>query len=124
MISMKDYQVLIHPETYQMSIDYLDRLKAGAIAGEYLKNKLKDKDIQQLSIEQFIELLIRTKRPKIFAESAIFGNGLDWNQDELSLLGDLSIAMQVDIYDNGKHRTPEVHPIPFAATLIDRKSVV
>jgi hypothetical protein len=115
---MKNYQVLIHPETYQRSIDYLDRLKAGAIAGEYLKHKLKDKDIQQLSNEQFIELLVRTKRPKIFAESAILGNGLDWNQDELSLLGDISIAMPVTVSDNGRHRNPDVHPIPFAGTLI------
>jgi hypothetical protein len=39
---MKDYRVLIHPATYQRSSDYLDRLKAGAIAGKYLDNKLKN----------------------------------------------------------------------------------
>ena len=115
---MKNYKILIHTETYQRSIDYLDRLKSGAIAGEYLQNKLKDKEISQLSIAEFIELLVRTKRPKIFAESAILGNGLDWNQEELYLLGDISIATPVTVYDNGRHRNPEVHPIPFTATLI------
>jgi hypothetical protein len=74
--------------------------------------------LSQLSIEQFIELLVRTKRPRIFAESDILGNGLDWNQTELSLLGDISIATPVTVYDNGRHRQPQVHPTPFTATLI------
>jgi hypothetical protein len=115
---MKAYKLLIHQATYQRAIDYLDRLKSGTIAGEYLQKKLKEKDISQISIAEFIELLVRTKRPKIFAESAILGNGLDWNQDELSLLGDISIATPVSVYDSGRHRNPEVHPIPFTATLI------
>ncbi len=115
---MPDYRVLIHRATYQRSIDYLDRLKAGAIAGEYLNNKLKDRDLEQLSIEQFIELLLQTKQPCIFAESVIYGDGRDWNQDELSLLGDISIATPVTVYDNGRHVQPEVHIRPFSATLI------
>jgi hypothetical protein len=115
---MKNYQVLLSQETYHKSIEYLDRLKAGDSAGEYLKHKLKDKDIFQISIERFVELLIRTKRPQIFAESAIWGNGLDWNPTELSLLGDLSIVTPVTIYDNAKHRSPEIHANPFSATLI------
>lgn len=52
---MQDYRVLIHPETYQNAIDYLDRLKSGEIAGKYLNDKLKDRDLTQLSIEQFFE---------------------------------------------------------------------
>jgi hypothetical protein len=115
---MKDYRVLIHPATYQRSIDYLDRLKAGEIAGEYLKRKLADRDRSQLSIERFIELLLQTKHICIFAESAVYGDGSDWNQDELSRLGDISIATPVTVYDNGRHVQPEVHIRPFAATLI------
>jgi hypothetical protein len=115
---MQDYRVLIHPVSYQSAIDYLDRLKAGAIAGEYLTNKLKDRDLTQLSIEQFIELLLQTKKPCIFAESAIYGDGRDWNQDELSILGDISIATPVTVYDNGRHVQPEIHIRPFAGTLI------
>ncbi len=115
---MQDYRVLIHPITYQRSSDYLDRLKSGAIAGEYLTNKLKGNDISQISIERFIELLVQTKQPCIFAESAIYGDGRDWNQAELSLLGDISIVTPVTVYDNGRHVRPEVHSKPFAATLI------
>jgi hypothetical protein len=115
---MQDYRVLIHPVTYQRSIDYLERLKSGTIAGKYLNNKLTDRDLEQLSIEQFIELLLQTKHPCTFAESAIYGDGRDWNQDELSLLGDISIATPVIVYDNGRHVQPEIHIRPFAATLI------
>ncbi len=115
---MKNYRGLIHPITYQNAIDYLDRLKAGDSAGKYLTERLKDREISQLSIAEFIELLVQTKHPCIFAESAIYGDGTDWNQTELSLLGDISIATPVTVYDNGRHVQPEVHRTPFAATLI------
>jgi hypothetical protein len=115
---MKDYRVLIHPVSYQRSSEYLDRLKAGEQAGEYLTNKLKHRDLSQLSIAKFIELLLQTKKTCIFAESAIYGDGSDWTQTELSLLGDISIATPVTVYDNGRHVGPEVHIRPFAGTLI------
>ncbi|PSB40229.1 hypothetical protein [Chamaesiphon polymorphus] len=115
---MKHYTVLANPQTYQKAIDYLDRLKAGEKAGEYLHHKLKNIDLNRVTITEFIGLLAQTKRPQIFAESAVFGNGIDWNQSELSILGDLSIVTPVTVYDNGKHRNPDLHQIPFAATLI------
>ena len=105
-------------QSYQKAIDYLELLKAGTKAGEYLQRQLRNKDIQQLSNTEFIELLVRTKRSCIFAELAIHGNGQDWNQAELSILGDISIATPVTIYDNGRHRQPQVHEVPFMATLI------
>ena len=115
---MKKYQVLIHQETYQRSIDYLNKLKDGAVIGNYLHEKLKNKDMLQISIIEFIELLVQTKHPCIFAESAIYGNGIDWNQSELSILGDINIVVPVTVYDDGKHIQPEVHRVPFTATLI------
>jgi hypothetical protein len=115
---MKHYTTLANPQTYQKAIAYLDRLKAGEKAGEYLHHKLKNLDLDRVTIPEFIELLMRTKRPQIFAESTVFGNGFDWNQSELSILGDLSIVTPVTVYDNGKHRHPDVHESPFAATLI------
>ncbi|AFY93737.1 hypothetical protein [Chamaesiphon minutus] len=115
---MKHYTTLANPQTYQKAIAYLDRLKAGEKAGEYLHHKLKNIALDLVTIPEFIELLMQTKRPQIFAESAVFGNGIDWNQAELSILGDLSIVTPVTVYDNGKHRHPDVHESPFAATLI------
>jgi hypothetical protein len=115
---MKNYLTLVNPQTYQKATDYLDRLKAGHKAGEHLHNQLKNTDLDLVTIPEFIELLMRTKYPQIFAEVEIYGNGIDWNQDELSILGDLSIVTPVTVYDNGKHRHPDLHEVPFAATLI------
>ena len=115
---MKNYQVLASQETYQKTTAYMEKLKAGSNPGNYLGDRLKHLDIHQISVIEFIELLMRTKRPQIFAESEVRGNGLDWNQDELSILGDLSIVTPVTVYDNGRHRHPDLHEIPFAATLI------
>jgi hypothetical protein len=115
---MKNYQVLLSQQTYRRSIDYLAKLKAGAIAGAYLQKRLQTLDITQVSIEDFIELLLQTKQSCIFAETEIYGNGSDWNQEELSVLGDISIATPVTVYDNGRHVRPEVHTRPFSATLI------
>lgn len=115
---MKNYVTLVHPQTYQKAIDYLDRLKSGGKAGEYLHHRLKNIDLARVTIPEFIELLMRTKYPQIFAEVEVYGNGIDWNQDELSILGDLSIVTPVTVYDNGKHRNPDLHEVPFTATLI------
>jgi hypothetical protein len=115
---MKNYQVLLSQETYHKSIDYLAKLKTGAVAGAYLQKRLQTLDITQVSIEDFIELLLQTKQPCIFAETEIYGNGSDWNQAELSILGDISIATPVTVYDNGRHVRPEVHIRTFSATLI------
>jgi hypothetical protein len=48
----------------------------------------------------------------------VAGNGSDWNSQELSILGDISIAAPVSVYDNGLHRIPKVHTKPLSATLL------
>ena len=115
---MKNYKVLINKETYEKTVSYMEKLKTGNSAGRYLQNKLKNKDILLLTAVEFLELLIRTKHPQIFAESSVYGDGTDWNQDELSILGDISIATPVTVYDNGRHSDPQVHNPPFKATLL------
>jgi hypothetical protein len=115
---MQNYQVLINKQTSDKIESYLQALKSDGSAGHYLHNRLKDRDISQLTNIDLLKLLIRTKRPQIFAENEVRGNGIDWNQTELSILGDISIATPVTIYDNGRHRNPEVHQEPFSGTLI------
>ncbi len=115
---MKNYQVLISPETFGKVVDYLEQIKSGTTPGRYLFDQIKHLDLNQITTIEFIELLVRTKRAQIFAETEIYGNGIDWNQTELSILGDISIVTPVTVYDNGKHRHPDLHQIPFAATLI------
>lgn len=41
--------------------------------------------------------------------------GIHGNSRELSILGDISIAVPVEVYDNGLHQIPEVHPDPETA---------
>ncbi|MCY7366969.1 MAG: hypothetical protein LH474_02330 [Chamaesiphon sp.] len=115
---MKNYQVLINPETFGKVVSYLDQIKSGTAPGRYLFDRIKQLDLNQITTTEFIELLVRTKRPQIFAEVEIYGNGIDWNQTELSILGDISIVTPVTVYDNGKHRHPDLHQTPFAAILI------
>jgi hypothetical protein len=113
------YKVLIHKETLAKVDNYLKELMKGdVVAGTYLGKSLRNKVFAQLSTETLLELLINTKFPQIFAESAVSGDGSDWNLTELSILGDISIAVPVTVYDNGRHSRPEVHQPPFNATLL------
>ena len=112
----KPYQVLIHKETYDRAYAYLTDLATNrAETGRYFRSQLDDR---YLTTIEFLESLINTKRPQIFAESAIMGDGSDWNQTELSLLGDIAIAVPVTVYDNGLHHHPHVYAEPFSATLL------
>jgi hypothetical protein len=115
---MKSYQVLVSQETFDQSSAYLEKLRTGKSTGSYLQSQLCDQDIFEISNHNFIELLLRTKRPRIFAESAVYGDGTDWTQEELAILGDISIAIPVTVYDDAKHRQPTVHSVPLLATLL------
>jgi hypothetical protein len=66
----------------------------------------------------FLTALLRTKQPQIFAESAVAGDGSDWNLTELGLLGDISVAMEVSVFDDGRHSNPAIHAKPFEAGLV------
>jgi hypothetical protein len=120
MMSMsKGYKVLLHEQTYTCVGVYLDQLLYGnARAGGYLRRVLNDHEIDRKNVEFFLELLVNTKRPQIFAESAVAGDGSDWNTTELSLLGDINIAVPVTIFDDGRHVCPKVHQDPFKGTLL------
>jgi hypothetical protein len=113
-----DYQVLFERpmlgkvETYRRQIIQCE-LQPGARLAKGLAASGAPTDAIQL-----LESLLQTTQPQIFAESAVVGDGSDWNALELSLLRDISIAAEVEVYDDGQHRQPAVHPEPFAGTLI------
>src|SRR5690606_28812759 len=93
------------------------------IPGAYLAEGFKKAnilDLTKLTTDQFLELLIQTKKPQIFAESQIIGNGRDWNAAELSILGDVNIAVSVTIFDNDVHRGDGIknHVTPFSGELL------
>lgn len=117
---MLPYRILIHTEVYQKAESYRIHLATTSIkeGGFFLQRELQGKDLAKLNTETFIEYLFATKLPLIFAESEVYGNGKDWSQTELSILGDIGVATSVEIYDDGKHHSPNIHKIPFSATLL------
>ena len=117
---MLPYRILIHPEAYQKADTYrLELISKGlSTAGLYLQRALQGLEIEKLNTEAFIEHLFATKPTLIFAESAVYGNGKDWNQSELSILGDIGVATLVEVYDDGKHHQPRLHESPFTAILL------
>lgn len=115
---MNSYTFLLSDVTKSRALDYMTLLQTTRMPGSYLAAALEGIDIKTLEFTEFMRLLISTKKPKIFAESAVSGDGTDWNLDELGLLGDISVATPVTVYDNGLHIHPAVHAHPFSATLL------
>lgn len=115
---MPEYKTLLSQSTYQRAQEYLGKLQAGQPAGAKLQQRLAHLDLASLTVETLLEQLVRTKRPQIFAESAVAGDGTDWNLTELGLLGDIAIATPVTFFDNGRHQNPDVHNPPFTGMLL------
>lgn len=115
---MTQYRVLAHQEAISKAEAYLARLRDGASPGRRVKEQLEDVDLETLTTEAWLQVLLRTKSPQIFAESEIEGNGSDWKEEELTILGDIGIATPVTIYDNGLHVRPDVHEVPFEGHLL------
>lgn len=112
------YQVLFERPLLGKAEAYLEAIRQGEVEpGVRLARRLAA-SAGPLTAFQLLECLLQTKQPQIFAESAVVGDGSDWNATELSLLGDMSIAAEVEVYDDGRHRQPAVHPEAFPATLI------
>jgi len=111
--------LLIPDETRSRMAEYLAALRTGdASAGKRLRNNLAGTEFSSLNEAGFVDALLNTKVPQIFAESAVAGDGSDWNLTELGILGDISIAVRVTVFDNGHHTAPVTHAEPFTGTLV------
>ncbi len=117
---MSPYAFLLHHDSFRRLQDYRVQLTVQglATAGGRLRAALHGQDLGTLDDEAFLEHLINTKSPRIFAESAVHGDGRDWNLTELGLLGDLGLAVPVRIFDDGRHGIPQVHEEPLSGTLL------
>lgn len=116
---MPQYRILLHNSAYQKVQSYLNDIRSGVTkTGSYLHQCLDNENISGLSTEEFLESVVNTKLPQIFAESEVRGDGSDWNLDELSILGDICVAVPVTVYDNGEHSSPKIHEVPFDANLL------
>jgi hypothetical protein len=106
------HSILIPDETRTRLAEYEAAVGSGQLQpGARLAEALKTEN-------DFLTALLRTKPPLIFAESAVAGDGSDWNLMELGLLGDISVVMDVTVFDEGRHSGPEVHTKPFEGGLI------
>jgi hypothetical protein len=113
-------------ETSRRLAEYKTSLEMGsATCGQLLFQNLQisKSQISHMSNDEFLELLIQTKKPQIFAEAHVFGDGRDWNEQELRILGDLNFAVPVTIYDDGVHQNGQNvkiknHKHPFSGELL------
>lgn len=112
-------KILIPEETKRAISVYHEALTAGKqVAGARVLKAFVDEGLEISSPDHLLRALLRSKKPQIFAESEVAGDGSDWNAVELRLLGDISVAMDVTIFDDGRHSSPKVHSHPFDGTLI------
>src|SRR5262245_27697119 len=113
------YSIIIPEETVASATDYMHAVRLGTIQpGAFLRDRLQGADLRTLTGQDLLGKLFDTKRPQIFAESAVAGDGSDWSLTELGLLGDISIAVPVTIFDDGNHTAPTPHVPPFFGMLI------
>ena len=75
-------------------------------------------NLSTLTEASFLDALIHTKIPQIFAESAVVGDASDWNLTELGIFRDISISVPVTVFDNGHHAAPVPHLESFPGTLV------
>ena len=117
---MKTYELILSTETVEKLSKYKNSLEGNAdlVGGRFKKILSRQNPLRDQSLDLFTRLLIQTKQPQIFAESDIVGDGSDWNQIELSILGDICVSVSVSIYDNGAHTSPVVHVQPFQGYLL------
>lgn len=87
-------------------------------AGAYLRNQCVAHEVGAMTEFDLLGKLFDTKMPQIFAESAVVGDGSDWNLTELGILGDISVAVPVTVFDDGNHNAPRPHDSPFPGTLV------
>ncbi len=95
------YNIVLSDKTLDALLQYKTDIQSGKTApGDRLKAQMATAPAA-LTTENFIEAVLAKKSPCIFAESAIKGDGSDWNHRELALLGDINVTMPVKIFDNG-----------------------
>jgi hypothetical protein len=111
--------VVLHPDARDAAEAYRVELARGAVRpGARLRDELAGAVTALDDLDGFLEALFATKPPQIFAESEVWGDGRDWTARELSLLGDLGVAVDVRVFDDGRHASPAVHATALEGTLL------
>ncbi len=113
------YKVLMSAETRRSISDYTAEFYESTVEpGDRLKRVTSKWPKRRVTGDMMTQFLITTKKPCIFAESQVAADGSDWTGRELSILGDISIAVPVRIYDDGLHVGAKIHKRPLNGTLL------
>lgn len=113
------YAIIVPDDTVARAADCLQALQTGRTPpGAHLRDRLGGADLRAMTERDLLGALFDTKPPQIFAERDIAGDGSDWSLIELGLLGDISVAVPVTVFDDGHHTAPRPHVPPFAGTLL------
>lgn len=115
------YSILLHECTFETIKKYKEQLaKKEKSPGSYLKAQITTLQLETVSILDFLNSLLATKKPTIFAESELTTG--TWTNIELEILGNISVAVPVTVYDNGIWAPSDpafrVHPEPFEAEFV------
>lgn len=111
--------LIVPNETRVRLANYAFALRKGdSRPGKRLTETLRKAYLEEVTTDKLLPALLDTKEPCIFAESEVRGDGSDWTLRELTLLGDLSVATDVAVFDDGRHQSPTPYPIPLPATLV------
>jgi len=113
-----NYQIILSAQTERKLCSLCERINAGnAAPGRRSASQHKDTS-KELDWRILLDVLLNSKKPCIFAESEVAGDGSDWTLEELQILGDISVAADVTVFDDGEHHQPVIHKPPFDATLV------
>jgi len=119
-LQQTDYTVMMSVEGWSKARTYLDdlRVEKEQPSHNLLKQIGRNFDFAQIDHGDLVRHLLHTKLPQSLAETSLCGDGSDWNLKEISILGDVSFAIPVTIFDNGAHVDPVIHSEPFEGTLL------
>lgn len=117
-----NYKIIMSQQAKDSWEHYLSRLLADPeITGRRFRTALlewRPLELPGAGSVKLLETLFNTKPPKCFAEMEVRGDGSDWNQTELKILGDLAVHCPVTVFDNGWHNGPQFHEATFRAQLV------
>lgn len=115
-------EILISEQTLKKIKDYHKFLCLNGVnkVGAHFKKQLNSCDIAlaDMDLNTFATLMVQSKIPKVFAESAVYHDERDWTLQEESILGDISIDVPVTIFNDGGHFSSfKNHETPISAHL-------
>lgn len=115
----KGYRVIISEPSLTSIQNYKAKLVNDInIAGSRLRRILKGVDLNRMPVKEFINALLGTKIPYVFAEKQKYHPQEDWSVEDARILGDVNIVTPVQIFDNGAWTGPTVHEKPFLGYLM------